>query len=132
VTSRDLVRQPFVLFEAGSNTRRAIDRYFADAKVNPQIVLETENVEIIKVLVGIGMGLTVIPFQAVEREVREGQLACTRISGVRLERETGWVFPKASRRQRILEELFLLMTQVRSRLKLESARTLDEAPAGSG
>jgi DNA-binding transcriptional LysR family regulator len=120
VTSRDLVRQPFVLFEAGSNTRRAIDRYFADAKINPQIVLETENVEIIKALVGIGMGLTVIPFQSVEREVREGQLACKKISGVRLERETGWVFPKTSRRQRILEELFLLMGQVRSKLKLES------------
>jgi DNA-binding transcriptional LysR family regulator len=120
VSPRDLIRQPFVLFEPGSNTRRAIDGFLAQSKVNPRIVLETENVEIIKALVKIGMGLTVIPYQAVAREVKAGQLACARFRGVRLERETGWVYPKTARRPRMLEELFRTFQQVLPKLNLES------------
>jgi DNA-binding transcriptional LysR family regulator len=123
VLARDLVRQPFVLFEPGSNTRQAIDDFLAEAKVEPRIVLETENVEIIKALVRIGMGLTVIPYQAVAREVRHKQLACARVRGVKLERETGWVFQKGPRRPRILEELFRVFEQIRPRLNLEPEAT---------
>jgi DNA-binding transcriptional LysR family regulator len=54
-------------------------------------VTETENVEIIKALVRIGMGITIIPYQAVAREVRSGHLFCARIAGQQLVRETGWV-----------------------------------------
>ena len=51
VLPQDLVGQPFVLFESGSNTRRAIDEFFMTARIEPQIVMETENVEIIKAMV---------------------------------------------------------------------------------
>src|SRR5688572_24233239 len=47
VLPQDLVGQPFVLFEPGSNTRRAVDEFFMMARIEPQIVMETENVEII-------------------------------------------------------------------------------------
>ncbi len=69
VLPQDLVRQPFVLFESGSNTRRAIDEFFLTARIEPQIVMETENVEIIKALVRNGLGITIIPYQAVARDV---------------------------------------------------------------
>jgi DNA-binding transcriptional LysR family regulator len=128
VLPRDLVRQPFVLFEPGSNTRHVIDGFFAQARIEPRIVLETENVEIIKALVRIGMGLTVIPYQAIDREVRSGQLACARVKGVRLERETGWVFAKTPRRPRILEELFRAFEEVRPRLNLEPDGRREETP----
>ena len=62
-------RQQFVLFEAGSGTRRAIEEFFVSEHISPQVVTETENVEIIKALVRIGMGITIIPYQAVAREV---------------------------------------------------------------
>jgi DNA-binding transcriptional LysR family regulator len=130
VLNRDLVRQPFVLFEPGSNTRRVIDGFFAQAKIDPRIVLETENVEIIKALVGIHMGLTVIPYQAIAREVRSGELACARMRGVRLERQTGWVFPKAPRRSRILEELFAAFEHVKPRLHLAPEEKVHRRSAG--
>src|SRR4029453_10423117 len=50
--------QPFVLFESGSNPRRAVDEFFLSARIEPQIVMETENVEIIKAMVGKGIGIT--------------------------------------------------------------------------
>ena len=54
--------------------------------------METENVEILKALVRLEMGITIIPYQAVAREVRSRQLFCARISGAPLVKYTGWVY----------------------------------------
>ena len=43
--------------------------------IRPRIVMETENVEILKALTMIGMGLTVLPYQALAREARERHAA---------------------------------------------------------
>ena len=105
VEPHDLVRQPFILYEPGSNTRRVIDQFFIREEIQPRIVMETENVEIIKAMVRSGIGITMISQQAVEREVREGQLACCRIGGHTLVRETGWVYLKANRIPRKVDEM---------------------------
>lgn len=118
VTPEELVRQPFVLFEPHSNSRRVVDSFLASENIEPRIVVETENVEILKALVRARLGLSVIPYQAVSREVRAGQLACARIGGAKLERETGWVYPRTSRLPRMLRELFLVFDQIKPKLKL--------------
>ena len=81
VLPQDLVRQPFVLFEQGSNTRRTIDEFFMSARIEPDIVMETENVEIIKALVRTGVGISIIPYQAAARDVSSGHLFLSRIEG---------------------------------------------------
>lgn len=118
VLPQDLVRQPFVLFEAGSNTRRVIDEFFLTARIEPQIVMETENVEIIKALVRHGIGMSIIPYQAVARDVANGQFYCARIEGRSLMRETGWVYPKMSRTPRAVEEVIRAFDRVRPKLRL--------------
>ena len=118
IVPADLVRQPFVLFESASNTRRVIDAFFVREQIRPRIVMETENVEILKALVRSGMGVSFIPYQAVAREVRQGQLFCARIAGAELVRETGWVYPRANRVPRALEELFAALQAALPRLKL--------------
>ena len=118
VLPQDLVRQPFVLFESGSNTRRSIDEFFVSARIEPQIVMETENVEIIKALVRNGLGITIIPYQAVAREVTSGQMHCARIEGRSLVRETGWIYPKMSRTPRAVQEVIKAFERVRPKLKL--------------
>ena len=118
VLPQDLVRQPFVLFEPGSNSRRAIDEFFLSARIEPQIVMETENVEIIKALVRNGLGITIIPYQAVARDVTSGQMHCARIEGRSLVRETGWIYPKMSRTPRAVQEVIKAFERVRPKLKL--------------
>jgi DNA-binding transcriptional LysR family regulator len=118
VLPQDLVGQPFVLFESGSNTRRAVDEFFMTARIEPQIVMETENVEIIKALVRNGLGITIIPYQAVARDVTQGQLFCARIEGRSLVRETGWIYPKMSRTPRAVQEVIRAFERVRPKLKL--------------
>lgn len=118
IGAQELNGQPFVLFEAGSNSRRAIDVFFARENISAKVVTETENVEIIKALVRIGMGITIIPYQSVAREVRAGQLFCSRIAGQQLVRETGWVHLRASRVPRAVQEMMAVFEDIRPTLKL--------------
>ena len=114
----DLAAQPFVLFEPGSATRQVIDRFFAAEKIVPTIVMDTENVEIIKAMVRTGLGIGIVPYQAVAREVRAGQFFCTRIERHPLFRETGWVYARANRTPRMISELLKAFEDVRGRLRL--------------
>jgi DNA-binding transcriptional LysR family regulator len=118
VAPRDLARQPFVLFEVGSATRRVIDGFFASEGIEPTIVMDTENVEIIKAMVKTGLGIGIVPYQSVAREVRAGQLFCARIEGHELVRETGWVYARANRVPRMIHELLAAFHAIEGRLRL--------------
>jgi len=122
ITPQDLVRQSFVLFEAGSNTRRVLDSFFVREQINPKIVMDTENVEIIKAMVRSGLGITIIPYQAVARELRSGQFFCARIQGEQLMRETGWVYLRSNRTPRIVQEMLLAFERILPRLRLGPPR----------
>src|ERR671930_428413 len=118
VTPQDLDGQPFVLLELGSATLKVIDPFFKPEHIEPTIVMDTENVEIIKAMVKIGMGIGIVPYQAVAREVRAGQFFCTRIEGHQLVRETGWVYGRANRVPRMVQEVLSAFEAVRGRLRL--------------
>jgi DNA-binding transcriptional LysR family regulator len=114
----DLSGEPFVLFEPGSATRQVIDAFFLTEKVEPTVVMDTENVEIIKAMVRAGLGIGIVPYQAIAREVRAGQFFCARIEGHELIRETGWVYARANRVPRMITELLTAFEEVRGRLQL--------------
>ena len=124
VQAKELAGLPFILFEAGSATRKVIDNFFASQSIEPTIVMDTENVEIIKAMVKTGLGVGIVPYQAVAREVKAGQLFCARIDGHELVRETGWVYARANRVPRIVDELLLAFGAIRDKLRL--------APRGRG
>src|SRR5262252_8566793 len=128
VAPRNLARLPFILFEMGSATRRVIDNFFASQNIEPTIVMDTENVEIIKAMVKAGLGAGIVPYQAVAREVKAGQLFCTRIEGHELVRETGWVYAKANRVPRMIGELLTAFEAVRNKLRLMPPRTRRKNP----
>ena len=65
-----------------------------------------------------GIGITIIPYQAVARDVAAGQMFCARIEGRSLVRETGWVYPKMSRTPRAVQEVIRAFERVRPKLKL--------------
>jgi DNA-binding transcriptional LysR family regulator len=128
VAPKDLSGQPFVLFEVGSATRKVIDSFFAGEEIEPTIVMDTENVEIIKAMVKTGLGIGIVPYQAVAREVRAGQLFCTRVDGHELVRETGWVYARANRVPRMIYELLAAFESVRNKLRLSPPRGRTKNP----
>ena len=137
IVADDLRGQHFVLFESGSNTRRALDEFFVREKIEPRIVMETENVEIIKALVRTNVGITIVSFQAVAREFAGRQLFCARIAGQNLVRRTGWVYAKANRVPRAVQEVLAAFERIKPRLKVgpsgnrpKRGATVPPVPAG--
>jgi DNA-binding transcriptional LysR family regulator len=117
IAPADLDKQPFVLFETGSITRRLVEAFFARERIAPEIIMETENVEIIKAMVRSGLGISIIPWQAAVADVRTKQLFCSRVAGISLERQTGWLYPKMSRLPRPVAEVMSVFETVRPRLE---------------
>jgi len=105
IESKSLRRYPFVLFEAGSNTRKVLDEFFLEEQIPVNVVMETENVEIIKAMVASGLGVTLLPYSAIAGELRTGRFAWARVRARRLYRQTGWVFPKSQYLPRSVSEV---------------------------
>jgi DNA-binding transcriptional LysR family regulator len=75
-------------------------------------------VEIIKSMVASGLGVSIVPFQSVAREIRGGSLRVARIAGQTLVRETGWVHLRSDRVPRMVREMMDTLTRILPRLKL--------------
>jgi DNA-binding transcriptional LysR family regulator len=69
ITAAELKRWPLILYERGGATRRVIDAWLGTAKVLPNIIMELGNIEAIKVLVGLGLGASILPGLAVRTPV---------------------------------------------------------------
>ena len=117
IVPADLEGQPFVLFETGSITRRIVEEFFAREGITPPIIMETENVEIIKAMVRSGLGISIIPWQAAAADVSTRQLFCSRITGVSLVRQTGWLYPKMGRLPRAVTEVIRVFETMRPQLE---------------
>ena len=117
IVPADLERQPFVLFETGSITRRLVEEFFTRQRIETDIVMETENVEIIKAMVRSGLGISIIPWQAAAADVSTRQLFCSRITGVSLVRQTGWLYPKGGRLPRAVTEVMRVFETMRPQLE---------------
>ena len=116
IVPSDLEGQPFVLFETGSITRQIVEEFFARERISPPIIMETENVEIIKAMVRSGLGISIIPWQAAAADVTTRQLFCSRITGVSLVRQTGWLYPKLGRLPRAVTEVIRVFETMRPQL----------------
>jgi DNA-binding transcriptional LysR family regulator len=105
VEAAELGRFPLIVYEPGSNTRKVIDQFFIEEQIPMEVAMETENVEIIKAMVAAGLGVTLIPYMSIARELRHGRFAYSRVRGRRLYRETGWVYLKADHVPRTITEM---------------------------
>ena len=117
IVSADLDKQPFVLFETGSVTRHLVEEFFARERISPPVIMETENVEIIKAMVRSGLGISIVPWQAAAADVHTRQLFCSRIAGVSLVRQTGWLYPKMGRLPRAVTEVMRVFETMRPQLE---------------
>ena len=64
----DLVRLPVILYEAGGNTRRIVDKWIAQDGIAIKPMMELGSIEAIKELVGAGLGCAIIPGSAIRRK----------------------------------------------------------------
>ena len=111
--AKSLARHPLVLFERGSNTRKVIDDFFMSQQAPMDVVMETENVEIIKAMVQSGVGVTILPYGALQADLRQRRFGWARVRGEQLYRETGWVYLKSAHRPRAISEVLRVFDEMK-------------------
>ncbi len=61
-------------FERDIPTRKAVDKIFREANLTPNYVMEFDNIEIMKLYVESGQGITILPAAIADQEIRAGTL----------------------------------------------------------
>jgi DNA-binding transcriptional LysR family regulator len=81
VKVEELAREPLIMKETGSATRKIINELFVRKGVNPNILMETGNTEFIKQVVQRGEGVSFVVRSAVLAELNEKKLIERAIRG---------------------------------------------------
>ncbi|MBC8103901.1 MAG: LysR family transcriptional regulator [Cytophagales bacterium] len=84
----------FVAFDADIPTRHLIDDLLKAYGVSVSVVHAFDNIETIKRVVEIGLGVAIVPEPTIDREVRDGTLLARPIANETLTRATGIVLRK--------------------------------------
>jgi len=94
VTVMQLAAEPLILGERGGNRRRIIDLFFEHAGVRPHVAMELNRDEAIKKMVEVGLGVGILPWLTVQREVHAGLLRALPIRGLKSRWELGVAYRK--------------------------------------
>lgn len=92
-----LNEQTFLMREAGSGTRMAIERFFAEKGLTPSGSIEMTSNEAIKQSVQAGLGLGIVSVQTVELEIEVGRLAILNVASFPIMRRWYLVHRKEKR-----------------------------------
>jgi DNA-binding transcriptional LysR family regulator len=84
----DLAGEPLLLLDRTTGSRAWLERRFAAARVRPHVIMEMSSVEVLKRLVELGFGLSIIPACAAI-----GAVAVVELSGLGKPRRVGIVTP---------------------------------------
>jgi DNA-binding transcriptional LysR family regulator len=78
------------------------------------VAMETESVEIIKAMVASGLGITLIPYAAIAADMRGKRFGWARVRGMRLYRESGWIYLRSDHEPRPITEVLRVFDGMRS------------------
>ena len=92
---KDLEPHPLLLLDRGSNTRTYIDQALADAGIKPKIAMELGSIEVIKRLVQLKFGISIVPLISVQREIDQGSLHSLRLFKKSDCRTLGIIYPQS-------------------------------------
>jgi DNA-binding transcriptional LysR family regulator len=94
VTMEQVVKEPLILFQNDSISRRLVDDKFAEAGLTPRVVMAMRSPEAMRKLVEAGVGISFLPFITVKDALESGQLRQIRVKGVNMSREIGLAWKK--------------------------------------
>ena len=81
-----LDREPFIVREQGSGTRAAMERYFAEMRIKPPIVMQMASNETIKQAVIANMGIAFLSLHTTGLEIDNGLIRVLDVDGLPLVR----------------------------------------------
>lgn len=86
--------EPLILYDRRSPITEKTLRFLLDEGVFPRVAVEIEHIEAIKEMVLAGLGIAVLPWWSVRREVGQGWLASAHLGRHGLVRAWGLVYPE--------------------------------------
>jgi len=117
---KDIRSERLILFERGASIRRASDQFFERAGIKPDLALESNDTDFIKLMVLSGVGISLLPAWAMRQEVRSGTLVPIRIRGHRLRRSVAML--SRGRFQPSATRAFIAFIEGRKRELQDSAK----------
>lgn len=89
ISAAALANENLILGEHGGNTRRRIDKFFADAGVKPNVIMELSRQSAINQMVASNMGVGIAGLRVIKNEVDKGKLVSWWIEGAEINWELG-------------------------------------------
>ncbi|MBI4970982.1 MAG: LysR family transcriptional regulator [Candidatus Omnitrophica bacterium] len=86
---QEINNENFITFDEGIPTREAINEALNSKEVKVFIRMTNDNIDTIKKAVEVGLGISIVPRKAVEKEVAQGLITSIRISDLQLSRPIG-------------------------------------------
>lgn len=87
IAPQRLAQEPFILREAGSGTRQAIERFFERHGVSPPVRMSLGSDETIKQVVAAGLGLTALSRHVLALDAASGRLSELDVEGFPIARQ---------------------------------------------
>jgi DNA-binding transcriptional LysR family regulator len=97
VNPADLDGCNFVSFDPDLSIRKAMDRFFREHAVQRSVVLEFDNIQMIKEAVSIGSGISILPERTVRQEVADGKMMALPVEAEGLARPVGILYRRKKR-----------------------------------
>lgn len=92
----ELLAYPLLLLDRGSRTRGFIDEQMRAVPREPRIAMEIGSIEVIKKLVALDFGVSIVPEIAIREELERGSLHALRVFPRSAARKLGVVRPKTT------------------------------------
>jgi len=74
----ELQDYPFILYKKGSIFENLIDRYFAENRFRPRVIMRFDTPEAIKAMIRSGLGVSLLPLWVVDAELKNKTLSVMR------------------------------------------------------
>ena len=107
VSLEELKKENFILRQPGAGTRNLFENHLlsrSETIKNFNVVMEIDNVTVIKELVSSNLGVTIISHKACKQDVAFGKLAVVGIENLSMTREINMIYPKDFSHLEILDE----------------------------
>lgn len=86
LSPEQLLAEPLLIRELGSGTRKVVDEYYTQVRVTPFKLLELGSLEAIKSGLEELMGVSILPWVSVRKELQQGSLKSPMVRGLPLRR----------------------------------------------
>ncbi len=111
MNAEEIAEYPLIIFSKATYTRRVLDEFFEKLRITPRILMDSENVAMIKPLIRINMGISILPLRSVAEECNRKELHCLRVRNHKISRQLGLVYLKSDYSPKVLSELIRLFKE---------------------